>query len=151
MLLRQLSYALKTQLKAPKPSNRDLSCLSPCLYGLRVVSIPIIDAGVWRKQDNDSTLNRFFLCLPTYHRVFIFRAAGPGHVGVVRLLLAVDRLVVDIPDRYGNTALHTACEEERPEICQLLISHGANRDLANKEEKTPLQLCSPQFARSLKS
>ena len=89
--------------------------------------------------------------MPSYHRVFIFRAAGPGHVGVVRLLLAVDRLVVDIPDRYGNTALHTACEEERPEICQLLISHGANRDLANKEEKTPLQLCSPQFARSLKS
>ena len=54
-------------------------------------------------------------------------------------------------DRYGNTALHTACEEERPEVCQLLISHGASRDLANSEEKTPLELCSPQFARSLKS
>ena len=70
---------------------------------------------------------------------------------MVRLLLGVERLVVDVQDRYGNTALHTACEEERPEVCQLLISHGASRDLANREEKTPLQLCSPQFARSLKS
>ena len=81
----------------------------------------------------------------------LHRAAGPGHCGVVRQLLGVDSLVVDSQDRYGNTPLHTACEEERPEVCQLLISHGANRDIANGEEKTPLQLCSPQFARSLKS
>lgn len=53
--------------------------------------------------------------------------------------------------RYGNTALHTAAEEERLEVCQLLISHGASRELLNREEKSPLQLCSPQFARSLKS
>ena len=70
---------------------------------------------------------------------------------MVRLLLGEDSLVVDWPDRYGNTALHTACEEERPEVCQLLISHGASRDLQNREEKSPLQMCSPQFARSLKS
>ena len=52
--------------------------------------------------------------------------------------------------RYGNTALHVACEEERLEVCQLLISHGANRDVTNREEKSPLQMCSPAFARSLK-
>ena len=53
--------------------------------------------------------------------------------------------------RYGNTALHTACEEERGEVAGLLISHGANMELLNREEKSPLQLCSPQFARSLKN
>ena len=79
------------------------------------------------------------------------RASGPGHSAVVRQLLAEDNLIVDIPDRYGNTALHTAAEEERAEVAQLLISHGASRDLQNREEKTPLQMCSPQFARSLKS
>ena len=81
----------------------------------------------------------------------MFRAAGPGHCGVVRLLLAEDSLVVDWPDRYGNTALHVACEEERQEVAQLLISHGASREIANREEKSPLELCSPQFARSLKT
>ena len=80
-----------------------------------------------------------------------FRASGPGQAGVVRLLLADDNTIVDSPDRYGNTALHTAMEEERAEVAQLLISHGASRDLQNREEKTPLEMCSPQFARSLKS
>ena len=70
---------------------------------------------------------------------------------MVRQLLAEDSLVVDSPDRWGNTALHTACEEEREEVCRLLISHGASRELQNREEKTPLEMCSPQFARSLKS
>ena len=80
-----------------------------------------------------------------------YRASGPGQAGVVRLLLANDNTIVDSPDRYCNTALHTAMEEERAEVAQLLISHGASRDLQNREEKTPLQMCSPQFARSLKS
>ena len=96
------------------------------------------------------------------------RASGPGHSGLVKMLLAHDNVIVDCQDRcvdfdkgndfdifdnirYGNTALHNAAEEERLEICQLLISHGANKDILNKEEKSPLQLCSPLFAKSLKS
>ena len=79
------------------------------------------------------------------------RAAGPGHGEVVRILLAADNTIVDSQDRYGNTALHTACEEERQEVAKLLISHGANREIQNREEKTPLEMCSPQFARGLKS
>ena len=70
---------------------------------------------------------------------------------MVRVLLAADNTIVDSQDRYGNTALHTACEEERQEVAKLLISHGANRDIQNREEKTPLEMCSPQFARGLKS
>jgi len=79
------------------------------------------------------------------------RAAGPGHADVVKTLLAANNTIVDCQDRYGNTALHTACEEERQEVAKLLISHGANREIQNKEEKTPLEMCSPQFAKGLKS
>ena len=89
-----------------------------------------------------------YSCFNHYH---VTRASGPGHSGVVRQLLADDNLIVDIPDRFGNTALHVAAEEERAEVAQLLISHGASREVLNREEKSPLEMCSPQFARSLRS
>ena len=38
MLLRQLSYAIKNQLKAPKAPTRGISCLSLVLYGIRKCS-----------------------------------------------------------------------------------------------------------------
>ena len=63
----------------------------------------------------------------------------------MRLLLAADKTIVDCQvgfanirnigsivawqDKYGNTALHYACEEERNEVARLLISHGANREV----------------------
>ena len=53
--------------------------------------------------------------------------------------------------RYGNTALHYSCEEERTEVAKLLISHGASRDLTNREEKTALEMAGPAFARTLKN
>jgi len=81
----------------------------------------------------------------------LHRASGPGHTGVVRLLLAADKTIVDCQDKYGNTALHYACEEERNEVARLLISHGANREVSNREEKTPFDMCSPGFARALKN
>ena len=37
-LLRQLFYLIKTQLRHPKPRIRGISCLSLCLYGIRVAS-----------------------------------------------------------------------------------------------------------------
>ena len=58
MLLRQLSYAIKNQLKAPKtpywglwdemPPTRGISCLSLVLYGMRIGSEH--NQGLERKQ-----------------------------------------------------------------------------------------------------
>ena len=64
---------------------------------------------------------------------------------MVRVILAADNTIVDGQDRYGNTALHTACEEERQEVTKLFISHGASREIQNREEK------SPQFVSGRKS
>ena len=36
VMLRQLSYAIKNQLKAPKAPYKGLSCLSLVLYGIRI-------------------------------------------------------------------------------------------------------------------
>ena len=38
VLLRQLSYAIQNQLKAPKAPTRGISCLSLVLYGIRIGS-----------------------------------------------------------------------------------------------------------------
>jgi ankyrin repeat protein len=49
-------------------------------------------------------------------------------------------------DSYGNTALRTACEEEGQEVAKLLISHGASREIQNREKKKSFEMSSPQFA-----
>lgn len=50
---------------------------------------------------------------------------------------------------YGNTALHLACEEDRQQEAKLLVTHGANFELTNKERKTPLDLASDSLSRQL--
>jgi ankyrin repeat protein len=42
-------------------------------------------------------------------------------------------------ERYSNTALNTACEEESQEDAKLLISHGASREIHNRENKILLR------------
>jgi len=79
----------------------------------------------------------------------LHRAAGPGHMESVSILLSTDNCLVDVQDRYGNTALHYACEEERLQVAKLLIKAGANTEIQNREEKTPAQLCGPGFVKSL--
>ena len=51
---------------------------------------------------------------------------------------------------YGNSALHLACEEDRREEAKLLVSHGANIELSNKERKTPVDLSNPTLARQMR-
>lgn len=80
----------------------------------------------------------------------LHRAASKGNLGIVKLLLEYnDKLSVNLRDSYGNTPLHLACEEDRQEEAKLLVQNGASLDTKNKEEKTPLDLCTPTLARSL--
>lgn len=46
---------------------------------------------------------------------------------------------------------HLACEEERVEEAGLLVQHGANLSIKNREEKTPLDLAPPSLARQLRN
>ena len=79
MWLRQLSCAIKTQLKAPKAPTRGISCLSLVLYGIRIGS-----EGLWcrvREVHSSSEIGRMFLT-PTlsgqedigrpYNRIFLW-------------------------------------------------------------------------------
>lgn len=75
------------------------------------------------------------------------RAASKGNLSIVKLFLENEKLKVNIRDAYGNTALHLACEEDRQEEAKLLVQYGADLEIKNKEEKTPLDLCSPALRR----
>lgn len=78
------------------------------------------------------------------------RAASKGNLAIVKLFLEYnDKLKVDIRDVYGNTPLHLACEEDRQEEAKLLVQNGASLETKNKEEKTPLDLCTPSLVRVL--
>ncbi|XP_057324417.1 26S proteasome non-ATPase regulatory subunit 10-like [Microplitis mediator] len=79
----------------------------------------------------------------------LHRAASKGNIEVLKFLLAQEGLKIDQQDMYGNTALHLACEEDRQQEAKLLVTHGANFELANKERKTPLDLASDSLTRQL--
>lgn len=81
--------------------------------------------------------------------------------GVVQAVLAADphrleRIIksaefssLDVPsvlsrqDYKGNTPLHYACMKNFPEIVQVLVEHGANTDIKNIQDKTPMDICNP--------
>lgn len=80
----------------------------------------------------------------------LHRAASKGNLGIVKMLLEYnDKLKVNVRDAYGNTPLHLACEEDRQEEAKLLVQNGASLDIKNKEEKTPLDLCTPSLVKIL--
>ncbi|CAH1989823.1 unnamed protein product [Acanthoscelides obtectus] len=83
----------------------------------------------------------------------LHRAASKGNIQVLNLFLSdyADDLNINVKDIYGNTPLHLACEEDRQEEATLLVEHGADIEIKNRDQQTPLDLCTPKLARLLKS
>ncbi len=71
---------------------------------------------------------------------------------IVRLLLEYsNQLEKDQQDRWKNTALHLACEDDaHVEVAKLLVEAGASQTVVNKEEKRPLQMAKPEVVRVLR-
>lgn len=44
---------------------------------------------------------------------------------------------------------HLACEENHAEVAKMLVEAGASLSAKNKEEKTPLDFCTKELAKSL--
>jgi ankyrin repeat protein len=75
----------------------------------------------------------------------IHRAAERGYIGRVRTLLAAEPALLDSRDFLRRrTALHWAAERGDLPIAGLLLSRGADRALADKEGRTPLDLAEAQ-------
>ena len=67
----------------------------------------------------------------------LYRAALFGDIGLLERLIEQDADVNDV-NAAGNTALHAAVIDERPDIVQLLIDGGADINGVNKMGQTPL-------------
>lgn len=83
----------------------------------------------------------------------IHRAASMEHHDCLRLLLehpsSKSIISIDSQNKQGNTALHLACECDDATGALLLLDHGANINVLNKEEQTPAQLCKPPLRRKI--
>ncbi|XP_038211865.1 26S proteasome non-ATPase regulatory subunit 10-like [Zerene cesonia] len=81
----------------------------------------------------------------------LHRAAAQGKTDIVEILLSSPHIKVNLCDSTGNTPLHLACEEEREGVASMLVKAGAQLDIKNKEEKTPLDLTSSKLKQTLLS
>ncbi|PKS09158.1 hypothetical protein jhhlp_003772 [Lomentospora prolificans] len=75
-------------------------------------------------------------------RTALLVATEESHMNVVKLMLEKGRPVIDInmQDIAGRTALHVATARNNHNMVQLLIDGGADLDLRDKLERTPLLL-----------
>lgn len=64
----------------------------------------------------------------------------PLHYAATKEVAALLMLDINAKDESGNTPLHLAVEDNRPQIVYFLIANGAKLNVENNEENTPLHL-----------
>lgn len=77
------------------------------------------------------------------------RAAHNGHYHTVQFLLE-QGADIDALDLGDNTALHWAAMRGHVEIVNLLLQNGADKNIKNKQESLPIDLCKAVWSNSHK-
>lgn len=67
-------------------------------------------------------------------------AAQAGHMDCVMRLLKEPKLEINLQNKIGDTPLHCAAVRGHCEVLKVLLKHGANPDLTNREDQTPRTL-----------
>ena len=63
---------------------------------------------------------------------------------IIKLLLEYSNMLeLNAQDNEKNTALHLACEDGNVEVVKLLLEAGANKEIKNKLDKTPIEMAKP--------
>ncbi|XP_003740258.1 26S proteasome non-ATPase regulatory subunit 10 [Galendromus occidentalis] len=69
------------------------------------------------------------------------RAITKGNMKIVEYLATTARCNIHSRDKEGDSALHLACEEGHRPMVELLLKLGARKDVMNKAEKYPKDVC----------
>lgn len=79
----------------------------------------------------------------------LHRVASMEHTECLRMILdnTVVPVQINAQNSQGNTALHLACENVDTSCAILLIDRGANAEILNKDEETPLDVSKPNMRR----
>ncbi|KAJ6020906.1 Mg2+ transporter protein CorA-like/Zinc transport protein ZntB [Penicillium herquei] len=59
---------------------------------------------------------------------------------IIELLSEAQNTYINSQNSYGNTALHLTASHGQPHIAQILIEHGADKNIVNNELSTPLHI-----------
>ncbi len=81
-----------------------------------------------------------------YRYTPFLRAVDNGHERTASVLLALPETDVNAQDEYDNTALHHAVSAGNVSMIQLLLSHGAAADIANRDGVTATDLAAENSA-----
>ena len=70
----------------------------------------------------------------------LMRSAEKGDIALTRYLLQIEDIDINTQGEEGTTALHVAAVRGHTKIVQLLLEHGARKDLKDKGGNTALML-----------
>lgn len=70
----------------------------------------------------------------------LYWASHGGHIDCVKELLSLPNQILDAQNKVGDTALHIAAARGHTKVVEILLERGANADLCNKDDQTPLDL-----------
>ncbi|XP_064474757.1 osteoclast-stimulating factor 1-like [Ornithodoros turicata] len=76
-------------------------------------------------------------------------AAHGGHVECAQILLSVPGVQVNVQNKLGDTPMHSSAWKGHSAIVQMLLASGADKDITNKDGKTPVDLASDPESISL--
>ena len=128
---------VKTLLEADADVNiRDNDKANPLLHSAAMGWLDILQLAIDAHADTTLT-NR-------HGGISIIPASERGHVEIVQTLLTRTNINVNHINNYGWTALLEAIilsngDEAHQQIVQLLVDHGADVNLADRDGVTPLQ------------
>ncbi|CAG0878943.1 unnamed protein product [Darwinula stevensoni] len=67
-------------------------------------------------------------------------AARGGHIQCVERLLKAPKVEINVPNKMGDTALHLASYKGHTDVIQILLDHGSNPRMTNRDGKMPIAL-----------
>lgn len=105
--------------------------------------MPIVDAG---RRGNFELLDECLVAGVSVNALdksgcsALHGVAQGGHVQCLMRLLKEPKLAINLQNKLGDTPLHCAAVRGHSEVVRVLLDHGAQQDITNRDNQTPRSL-----------